>query len=46
MLYVLGITDDDGRWEGWDTDLKGREASLMIGSDEPIQELVSWLKKP
>ena len=46
MLYVLRITDDDGRWQRWDTDLKCRKASLMVGSDEPIQELVSGLKKP
>lgn len=46
MLYILRVTDDDGWWQRGDTDLESGEIGLMIGSHEPIQELMSRLKEP
>ncbi|KAL8999739.1 MAG: hypothetical protein Q9188_005821 [Gyalolechia gomerana] len=46
MLDILWVADDDSRWQRRDTDLEGRETGLMVGTNEPIKEFVSWLEEP
>lgn len=46
MLNILRITDDYGGGQRWDTDFESRETCLMVGTNEPVQQLVSRLKKP
>lgn len=46
MLDIFWIADDDGRRQRRHTDLKGGEAGLVIGTNKPIEQLVSRLKEP
>ena len=46
MLHVCGIIDHYAWWQGWHRYLKGAESDEPLTSDEPIEQLVSWLEEP